>query len=418
MRYFEEMEDTLKRIIRDEIRAKPEELERDPLGNSVYLFFLLRNRIESPEVDNLVDWMNMWINTILNEEKFSRFLDREFTSAVLGYHSLRMFHKLGVGIDINKLNQTLSKHMTNGYYFGNITYSILILLSLAEFRNMIYAFDEVLIQIKGDLESGIIFNNGRNLVFLAILLRRLDMQEELRSLVKTCFDRIVKNEVQFDDVIYYAWVLWNYREFLEERKRSTIKEFISKTLENTFSMLKEEMVNELVKEMYGKDVRAHSSKILVGTFLDLLIDFSKHTMEIVNYTYIRRALSSFGWGDICRELERALTAFEDERMSDCCHNLRTAFLTCWIKVCEKLSGRSLPLEKGKTPDIKLLIKCLKEHGFADDIIGLITRTWSYLSERVHIEKRGGEEPTEQEVRLGIQLTFAVIEYLLRSLKAR
>jgi len=35
-----------------------EDLRRDPIGNSIYLYFLLKNSKRGPDVDALIYWMN------------------------------------------------------------------------------------------------------------------------------------------------------------------------------------------------------------------------------------------------------------------------------------------------------------------------------------------------------------------------
>lgn len=60
------------------------------------------------------------------------------------------------------------------------------------------------------------------------------------------------------------------------------------------------------------------------------------------------------------------------------------------------------------------MKAVKDGGVPDDVVGLVSRTWSLLSERAHIEKKGAVQPLESEVIYGLQLTLAAIEYLLRT----
>ena len=89
MNTIESIERKLKELINRDLEIEFEEEKlRDSLIYSIYLFFLLRNKVESDAIDNLIDWMNYWINEILNKKNFSRFVDREFTSALFGYYSL------------------------------------------------------------------------------------------------------------------------------------------------------------------------------------------------------------------------------------------------------------------------------------------------------------------------------------------
>jgi hypothetical protein len=138
-----------------------------------------------------------------------------------------------------------------------------------------------------------------------------------------------------------------------------------------------------------------------------------------NFDVVARALTAAQWVGIRDELVKASQALAEKRYSDGCNNLRTALLALWSKVAERLSGKAITLDKsGKTVDIAPLIKVLKDEGVPDDVVGVISRTWSLLSERVHIEKRGGVQPPECETIYGLQLTMAALEYLLRIMRKR
>lgn len=407
------MEDKLRRQIDREIfQTDMKDRLRDPLGESIYIFFLLKNGVKSPALDNLIDWMNSWVDVIINQRKFSRFIDREVTSALFGYYSLKINRMLRIEVDENKLNELLSSNITDNYYFGNFTYSTLILLSLADQKFKITSFNRILKQIKDSIEDRTIINDAKNLVFVSLLLEKLKEQSSLSKLIDNCIRKVSENDIRFDDRVYYAWVLWNYRK-MREKDFPMISNFVENTLKNTLSMLEEE-VDESIKEMYGTEVNVSFSKILLATCLDLLISFNKAKIEIspFSYTYIKQKLISLGWEEAWKEFEHGLTAFEEGRMSDCCNNLRMGLIVVWKNICEKLEKSFMPVSPGKTVDIAPLKNCLRKHGFPDDIIGIMERSWSYVSERAHIEKRK-EAPSEYEVRFGIQLVFSTVEYLLR-----
>jgi hypothetical protein len=412
----------IKAIIDKAIEAGFEEgMERDQLGDSIYLFFLTRNNIESPRIDNLIDWMNSHVENILNQRHLSRFVDRQITSALLGYYSLKLIGRLRTKVDIDKVDELLSKFTTDDSFFNNFTYSVLILLSLSEERNNIHLFNRVLDWVKKSVQRGAFFNDAKNLVFTSMLLHTMNAHDELKALVETCLERVSKNIERFDEKIYYAWVLWNYRAIVEDRDLSKIIEVTKTALENVVTTLGEEMVDSSIMEMYGFDTKPEGlSKILLGTSLDLLIKFeySRIMLSVPNLVYVEQKLTSLGWREAYRELYRALVAFEDGRMPDCCNNLRMGLITVWIKVCENLEGKSMQVQVGKTVDMGPLNKCLKQHGLSEDSIGMIGRTWSYVSDRAHIEKRGGQAPPESEVRYGVQLTFATVEYLLKFAEKR
>jgi hypothetical protein len=413
------MEEKIRSIIDKEVEASfglGMERREDPLGDSIYLYFLMRNRIESRAVDALIDWMNSWIDIILNQRKFSRFVDREVTSAILGYYVLKNIARLRTEVNIDKLVALLSKFVIDESFFNNFTYSTLILFSLVDQRNKVPMFNKVFEWVRRNIRREALFNDGKNLVFASLLLDAINAQDELKRLVRACFERVEKNMIRFDNRVYYAWVLWNNRKIMEERDFGKVINFTKDALENVTRMFGMEESDESVIEIYGYNTEPEKfSKILLGTTLDLLISFntSRVMLSVPNIVYIEQKLISLGWRECWRELDKALEAFEDERISDCCNNLRMGLITIWIKVCEKLEGKPIDVQVGKTIDIKLLNKCLKEHGLPEDTVGMLDRTWSYVSERAHIEKRGGQAPSQFEVRYGIQLVFATIEYLLR-----
>lgn len=413
-----EIQEKIKSMVEKEIEANvgsDKEFREDPFGYSIYLFFLTRNKIESRAVDALSDWMNSWIDIILNQRKFSRFIDREVTSALLGYYTLKSTNRLRTEVDSTKLLTLLSDFITDDSFFNNFIYSTLILLSLAEQRNKFSMFNKVFNWLGRSIQEEALFNDGKNLVFSSLLLDVIHAQNSLKKLVRTCFEKVIKNMVRFDDRIYYAWVLWNNRKLLEERDLPKIVEFTKNVLENVTGMFSEEEVDESVAEIYGYEIEPKKfSKILLGTILDLLISFNawRTTFFVPNRIYVEQKLMSLGWEEARKELDKALEAFKEYRLSDCCNNLRMGLATVWIKVCEKL-GKLIPMQEGKTMDIGALNKCLKDHGLPDDSIGMVGRTWSYVSDRAHIEKRHGRPPSEHEVQYGIQLTFATIEYLLK-----
>jgi len=129
--------------------------------------------------------------------------------------------------------------------------------------------------------------------------------------------------------------------------------------------------------------------------------------------YVSGTLSRFGWDDAWRELGRAQQAYDEGRMPDCCHNLRKGLEIVWLNVYEILEKERAPSKPGTGQDIGLLVNSLRKHRVPDDLIGLIRSTWAYITERDHIEKKRGKAPPELEVILGIQLVFAVVDFLLR-----
>ena len=414
-----EIENKIKAYIEKEIyQTNFTERPRDPLGFSIYTFFLLKNKVASPALDNLIDWMNSWIDIIINKEELSRFVDREVTSALLGYYALKTNGLFKTSVDQSKLIKLLSSSISDNLYFGNLTYSILILLSLADKRYELPFFDRIIQRIKDNIEGRTIINDAKNLVFASLLLEKLKERSSLNKLVEICFRKIAEGNIRFDDRIYYAWVVWNNRK-AREKDLPVIRNFVEDALKNALIIPNEKEVDESVKEIYGVETKVGVSRILLATSLDLLVDFNKSELEIspFSYTYIRQHLINLGWKEAWTEFEHGLNAFKEERLPDCCDNFRKGLLIVWKNVCETLEKKPIPISPGKTVDISPLKTCLKNHNFPDDAIGLIERSWAYISERAHIEKR--KEPlTDYEVRFCVHLALSVVEYLLRFLSQK
>jgi hypothetical protein len=137
-----------------------------------------------------------------------------------------------------------------------------------------------------------------------------------------------------------------------------------------------------------------------------------------NFVVILRTLKAVHWDGGKDELVKASQALGEKRYSDACNNLRMALVTIWVKVAERLSPQPVAINQtGKTIDLTPLVKVLRDKGVPEDAIGLISRTWSFLSERTHIEKKNSVQPRPSEAYYGLQLTLAAIEFLLRFTQA-
>ena len=412
-----DIEKKIRELIDRDLEVNFEEKRlRDPLVYSVYLFFLLRNKVESDTVDNLIDWMNYWVDEILNKKHFSRFIDREFTSALFGYYSLSAVNRLSVEVDVEDVKRTSIDFIVDDLFFNNLTYSLMILLPFASQINKIDKINRVFLQIKKSFNKGILFNDAKNIVFFLLLLDSMRLYDEMKSMIHNCIEKVRLNEVQFHDRTYYAWALWRYRKLVEGKEWLDIIEFTRNTLENLSTLfMNEEIISKEIVEIYGPNMKqTEISKILLAVALDLIIDFNKSRVfaQIPSWPFIERKLRELNWRDVLRELNLAMSAFEENRMSDCCNNLRMALITLLAKIYELLEKHEAPIQPGKTPNIGLLLKPLRKRGLNDQDAGLISQIWSYVSEKAHIEKRKGQPPSRHEVIHGFQLVFSEIEYLL------
>jgi len=165
--------------------------------------------------------------------------------------------------------------------------------------------------------------------------------------------------------------------------------------------------------MYGSDSKPKEfSKIFISVLLDLVVNFKRHRLSARVPDFIERTLEKLGWEDVLLELKNALRAFDENRLGDCCNNLRMGLATLLTKIYEYITSKPAPIKPGKSTDIYGILKNLETYGLPQHVRGMIASTWSYTSEMAHIEKRRGEQPSVEEVRYGIQLTFSAVEVLL------
>jgi len=278
--------------IENDLRKK-DELIKDPLGYSIYLFFLLKNGIRSPEVDNLVDWMNSWVENIINQGKFSKFVDKELTSAVFAYYSLKRFKRLRTKVQSENLQQLLTSHVKAHCFFDNFTLSLMILLAVSDTKNVIESYFNVLEWVKREVGRETVFNDAKNLVLACILFEKLSFEHYLRKVIEYCWRRLTDNNIPYYDEIFYAWVLWTFRNLKEEKELPQIREFTHTSIRNASGLLKEEPVDESVKQYYGLDTRAeysgfNLSKISLAVYLDILHDFMQITLRVTKEELSRK----------------------------------------------------------------------------------------------------------------------------------
>ena len=160
------MERVVSDKIEDDLRNIQElsTIANDPLGYAVYLYFLLKNERRSVEVDNLIDWMNSWIENIIIERNVSKFVDVELASALFTHFSLRTFKRLRVQVEVKKLKQLVSEHVQDDHFFGNFTLSSIILLALSDFQHKIENYPNLLAWIQNRVAEKNIFNDAKTLL--------------------------------------------------------------------------------------------------------------------------------------------------------------------------------------------------------------------------------------------------------------
>jgi hypothetical protein len=268
-------------LIQRDLKEGPDATyNRDALGATVYLHFLLKNKISSTELDRLVDWVNDWVDNILNKQLFSRYVDRELASALFGFYTLKIHSKLKTRVEHRSIKELMDRFGEDNAFFGNLTYTIMILLAVADFRNGISLFEPTLKWVEQQMENGRIFNDGKNLVFASLLFEKTD-SERAQKMVKISFQKFENQSIPFNDQMYYAWILWDHKTQFDRKGIAKIRDFADSTLRNAKPILKldNQRKTELETE-YGSDDGPKVSRILVGVYLDLLRSFNSETIRV------------------------------------------------------------------------------------------------------------------------------------------
>jgi len=408
-RYKKEAMDKVNELIQD-----IEERERDPLGYTICLYFLLESGLSSPQIDDLVDWMNSWVDKIVNNLKLGRFMDREIASALFGYYLLKKFKKLKIIVNERNIFKLVTNDtVKNGFYFGDPLYSSLILITIYDPNRKKSLNNSVLNALKESLFRQSFFNDPKRLIFISMLLEKTKDRNMLEKLFRLCEKRVLEEDIRFDDRVYYAWILWRYKHLTD--KFLEIFNFVKNTLENAKVFLGLEQLERETIEYYGKPVYPRFSKIWVSVYINLISNFESFEPDIAPGTlsFIREKMIETECEKAWVEIENSLKAFKEGKLPECCDNLRSSLLLTWIRIYELIEGKILETKEGKTTDISPLVKCLAKREIPEDLVGMLRRTWSYVSERAHREKRRRESLSEFEVRYAIRMTIATIECLFK-----
>jgi len=254
------------------------DLSEDPIGMTALLFFFLDNGLESPAVDCTVAQTNAWINEKINKQKFSRFLDRELVSAVFGNYVLSTFRRLSAQVKKETLDKVLAEHFESDHFF-NYTYSVMIALSVSDKEVSFYG--KLMDWINKTFEKESVFNDAKKLVFSAMLFDKTHDAKRLRELVESCSRKLSEGVIPYYDRIYYAWIVWNYRQFLPKQTTSNLTQLVVSTLENFIRQWREEESDKAAKSIYGQDQLDHGpSKIALGVYVDLSSDLTKNAIVV------------------------------------------------------------------------------------------------------------------------------------------
>jgi len=297
MATLEVVEQLITNRIEDDLRKK-DDFASDPLGYCVYLFFLLKNGVRSPEVENLTDWMNIWVDDVINRKNLTRFVDRDFSSALFAYYCLKKFGRLKTKIQPENLRELSSSYVESNRFFDSFTLSAIIILAMSEMKDNIENYSNVVEWLKNEVDHEIVFNDGKNLIFASIFFEELGSEDYLRRIVDYCWGKLIENSVPSYDELFFAWILWKFKKLREEKDLPKIREFTDTTIKNASKFLREEPVSESIKEIYGLDIKTKRigfglSKIAVGVYLDILKDFIQRTVRVTKEELSRKDIPTW-----------------------------------------------------------------------------------------------------------------------------
>jgi hypothetical protein len=258
----------------EEDLASVHHLQTDPLSTSVYLFFIARNKIQTTYIDNLIDWANTWVKAILSDGRLTKFVDRDITSALLDYYSLRQLNRLRVEVEPSGIESVLQKFFSHNRFFESITHTCLILISLINHKGEINSYESCLDEVIKAIKEPEILNDPKNMVFAALLLELNSELEQLRGLCSYALSAMENPDVQFSDKIYFTWLLWTYRDFIDKGHAARIRTFTAEVVEGLKWTLSQPITSE-VDAVYGVDHGTKISKVQMSISLDLICAFNR-----------------------------------------------------------------------------------------------------------------------------------------------
>jgi len=260
---------------------------KDPFGYCNYLLFLLDISFEHDAFDNLVDWMNAFIRDVVNERKLSRSADTEITTAIFGYYILSKYHRLTTDIDVNKINDLIEGHIDNkGLYFkGNLTYTIILLLSLFKQKEEISNWDKARDALRGEYQNRNLQCDPKNICYYSLLLEIERNSDELKELSKMLLNTLTRNDTNTHDKPYYLWTAWRNRKYIRKSL-----DLVKKTIVNSYE-------NFAVQIEIGNEPQ---SKIIKSIYYNLIKSFVGKTL-LVSYDEYHKPntfakLGGFVWG--------------------------------------------------------------------------------------------------------------------------
>jgi hypothetical protein len=285
----ETVENRVRKAINRDLIEGP---DADPLGDTVYLFFLLKNRIENPFTDQLVDWLNSWIDRVINRSEFGRYVDRELISAVFGYAILSQFNRSKVKVEESQIRRLLEGFQRGGLLFQNLTYTLLLGYADNVLKFKLVSSDQLQQTIADRIEDKSLFNDGKNVAFSCMILSE-NNSALFDSLLEASYAMIRKGAVPFDERVFYAWILWKYRSRWKKDDLTFIRGYVETSLSNLFEMLEalaENPTDPALTLLFGEDTRRRFSKILLGFALDLAREFEEKTLRLTEQELERAPL--------------------------------------------------------------------------------------------------------------------------------
>ena len=232
----------------------------DPLGMAFYQFAISETNYKSQEISSNPEFWKSWLETRLNEEFPTPYIDTEISAMGLILYSLS---RKGIyPSNADKFIELANKHFTSkDGLFGNYLATVLVGLGISRLENNA----EELSKFEKYIDSQInnykknIFNDPKNLVITYLWGKEIEnpkMREDVRL---EAFRKYSEEQYLSRDIVYLAYILIEEITFFSRSERNGIKTFIEDSLNFIVDYtLEGKLQSNAIKEEYGNDIAFES----------------------------------------------------------------------------------------------------------------------------------------------------------------
>lgn len=138
---------------------------------------------------------------------------------------------------------------------------------------------ESLEKIKEHPRRNELWNDGKNVVLLGLILSSTDENEKLQKVTRKTYNLINDNGLSIYDKVFLAWVLWRNRYRIDINIKK-VREKVEGVLESAFIESEFNTRDAKIEDFYGKNIRERQSKFFLAVLYDLAEDFAEQTVNV------------------------------------------------------------------------------------------------------------------------------------------